>query len=854
MKRGIFLGSLMLLILTHTSAQYGLDYYFSHQFLINPDIPSPEDVLDYQIGHKHVDHDHLVTYMRTLSTVSDRIRMETYGYTHEGRPLLLLTISDPENLKNISELKDRHRKISDPDLSREMDLSKETVVLWMGYSVHGNEPSGVNASLLVAYYLAANDSEEMKKILKNTIILLDPCINPDGYSRFSQWVNQFKSKVSISDPNNMEHNEPWPGGRTNHYWVDLNRDWLLLQQPESKARMIKFHEWLPNILTDHHEMGSNSTFFFQPGIPSRNNPNTPETTFLLTEKIANYHAAALDRIGSLYYTRETFDDFYYGKGSTYPDIHGSIGILFEQASSRGHTRKTDYGILTFPFTIRNQFITSLSTLQAGYELREELLDHQREFYIQARNDAREDPVKAYIFDAQDDPIKFFHFTKILEQHHIDLYRLVEEISFNGHVYEPDNTLIIPTGQKQYKLIKSLFDITIEYKDSLFYDVSSWTLPLAFDIHYDSLDLKIFRTLNLKSYLPDKEIPEGKLLGESSYGYLIRWHQYNAPMALYHLQEQGIRIQMAQKEFKTSEGKTFQKGTLFIPAQVQDIPGNKLQDILLGVALKTGIDIYPVASGYTTKGINLGSPNLEPLKKPEILLLIGEGISSYEAGEVWHLFDVRYQIPVTLIPIDQFNNTNLNGYNRIIMVNGDYNKISGQKKEEIKVWLESGGQAIAFKGGAKWLANQKLAFIQFRQPGTNSSEDKRYEDLDKDRGAQAIGGSIFKTKLDLTHPLCYGYRDDEVYLFKNSKFFFEKSKNSYNNPVVYTEDPLVSGYISRNNYQLIKNSSAVITSAVGKGKTICFSDNPNFRGFWFGTNRLFLNAVFLGDLIQAESAR
>lgn len=854
MKKGRLFFLLIFWYPVSSFAQNELEYYLPDPVEINSEIPSPEDILGYPVGEKHVSHEELVRYMQKLAEVSDRIQMETYGYTHEGRPLLLLTISDPDNLKNIENIRKNHLKLSDPAISPGIDLAEEPVVIWMGYSVHGNEPSGLNASLLVTYYLAANESNTFKNLLKKTIILLDPSINPDGYSRFSQWVNQFNSNVTITDPNNLEHNEPWPGGRTNHYWVDLNRDWLLLQQPESKARLIKFHQWAPNILTDHHEMGSDGTFFFQPGIPSRNNPNTPEETFILTDKIGKYHAAALDHIGSLYYTRESFDDFYYGKGSTYPDINGGIGILFEQASSRGHARQIDTGILTFPFTIRNQFTTSLSTLKAGNELRLELLDHQRNFFIQAMKEAQEDPVKAYVVNAQEDPVKMLYFAKILAQHQIELFRFSDKIEINGQSYAPEYSLIIPTSQKQYKLLKILFEKTISYQDSLFYDVSTWTLPPAFDLPFDELNEKQLEGLHMSLYEPEDKISKGKFWGESSYGYLIRWNQYNSPMALYRLQEKGIWVFVAEKKFTIVDGKKFDEGTLFVPVQKQIIQPERLRYILSEISVTTGIDVFPVSSGYTIQGINLGSPNLKPLKKPEMLLLVGNGVSSYEAGEVWHLLDIRYEIPITLVSINQFNSTNLSGYNKIIMVDGNYNEIPDRKKEEMKKWLENGGHIIALKGGAKWLANQKLAFIEFRQTTNDSTEQKKYDDLDKDKGAQAIGGSIFKTRIDLTHPLCYGYPDEEVCIFKNGKYFFERSKIPYNNPVVYEKDPLVSGFISNLNYEKIKNASAIVISAIGRGKTICFSDDPNFRDFWFGTNRLFFNAIFLGELIRTDSAR
>ncbi|MBR9997769.1 MAG: zinc carboxypeptidase [Cyclobacteriaceae bacterium] len=854
MRRELITIFLILLSVHSIQAQSDLDYYLPDRTELNPDIPAPADVLGYPVGEKHVSHDDLVKYLTLLADVSDRIELETYGYTHEGRPLLLLTVSSPGNLKDIENIRKRHVQFSDPDDPGQPDPSEEPVVIWMGYSVHGNEASGSNASLLVAWYLAANISSEMNDVLEKTVVLIDPCINPDGFSRFAQWVNQFRSKVTITDPNSLELNEPWPGGRTNHYWMDLNRDWLLLQQPESKARLAKYFQWLPNILTDHHEMDSNGTFFFQPGIPSRNNPSTPESNIRLTEKIAAYHAKALDRIGSLYYARESFDDFYYGKGSTYPDINGSIGILFEQASSRGYSRSTNFGNLTFPFTIRNQFATSLSTLRAGFELREELLKHQQDFYTEAIKESREDQVKGYIFDPQGDQMKMHHFEKVLDQHQIKLYRFSGNKEIAGHMYNGESSLLIPTNQRQYKLIRNLFENTLEYKDSLFYDVSAWTLPPAFDLHYDILNERELKSLKLTAYTPPEKIPAGRLTGESSYGYLLRWNQYNSPMALYRLQEKGIRILVAERPFTTAEGETYQAGTLFIPVKTQGMQENTLRHNLAEVADQTGMDIYPVSSGYTLDGINLGSPNITPLTKPVMLLLVGEGISSYEAGEVWHLFDARFRIPVSLVSVNKFNTLDLNDYNKIIMVNGNYRMISDQKKDELKKWLEKGGHIIAYKGGAKWLATQKMAFIEFRQTAQDTLEQKRYADLERNTGAQAIGGSIFRTRIDLSHPLCYGYPDDELCIFKNEKYFFERSKNPYNIPVLFDNEPLVSGYVSAKNYENIKNSSAVTISAIGLGRTICFSDNPLFRNYWFGTNRLFLNAVFLGELIRGDSAR
>ena len=300
-----------------------------------PQIPTPESFFGFSVGDLHLRPDQIVDYMKALAATSPRFKIEQYGETYEKRPLLLLTITSPENHKNLQTLKEQHWLLGDPAKSGSLNIESMPVVVWLGYSVHGNEASGSNASVLVSHYLASAQGPEIEELLKRTIILLDPMINPDGQGRFAQWVNSNRGKTLVADPATREHAEAWPGGRSNHYWFDLNRDYVPLQHPESRGRMVKYYEWLPNVLNDHHEMGTNSTFFFQPGAPGRTNPNTPRKLEELTAAIAQFHAKALDEIGSLYYTREQYDDFYIGKGSSYPDVTGSLGILYEQASSRG---------------------------------------------------------------------------------------------------------------------------------------------------------------------------------------------------------------------------------------------------------------------------------------------------------------------------------------------------------------------------------------------------------------------------------------------------------------------------------------------------------------------------------------
>ena len=356
---------------------HNLDYYFSElNFIADENIPTPHEILGFNVGEWHVSHDKLLSYMFELEKASDRVKLEKTGKTYEGRDLVVLVITSEKNHNNIDNIIKQRSKIYE----NEKDLKNKKIVLYQGFSIHGNESSGSNASLLYAYYLASAKGDFINNILENSVIIIDPSMNPDGLQRFSGWVNSHRNMNLTSDSNDREYNEVWPGGRTNHYWFDLNRDWLPAQLPESQSRLKTFYKWMPNILTDHHEMGTNATYFFQPGVPSRTHPLTPEMNQILTKKISKYFAEDLDNIGSLYFSGERFDDFYYGKGSTFPDINGSIGILFEQASSRGHFQESENGILTFPFTIKNQLTTSISTIKAALDLKDEIIKYQNNFY------------------------------------------------------------------------------------------------------------------------------------------------------------------------------------------------------------------------------------------------------------------------------------------------------------------------------------------------------------------------------------------------------------------------------------------------------------------------------------------
>ena len=840
-----------------------LKYYLPDSVSYNPAIPKPKDIIYHEVGEWHITHDRLVNYMKAVAGAApDRIKLETMGFTYEGRPQVLLIITSPKNHQRLEEIRQQHLLLSDPSKSASVNIDNMPIVVWIGHSIHGNEPSGANAALVSAYYLAAAQGKQIDELLDNVVILFDPSFNPDGLQRFSTWANQHKSKNLVSDPNSREFNEVWPGGRFNHYWFDLNRDWLPAVHIESQNRLAWFHKWKPNILTDHHEQGSNATFFFQPGVPSRVNPLTPDKNQELTAKLAKFHAAFLDRIGSLYFTKENYDDFYYGKGSTYPDINGAIGILFEQASSRGHLQQTANGLLSFPFTIRNQFTTTLSTLEGAKVLRKEFLEWQRDFYKNSMVDAAADPVKAYVFGDKNDKAKTFHFIEMLKRHQIDVYSLNAALKIDGTPagsvsFEKGTAYAVPVNQPQYKVIKTIFDRTLNYKDSLFYDITSWTMPLAFGIPSAELNSSQFSTNLVGEKIQQLNFPHGEVSGsKSEVGYLMEWDELYAPAALSELQNSGIITKVAAGKFDidlSGNSKNFDQGTILIPATMQTVSPDKIFLLLNGVAQKYGLKIYSLQSGNANSGIDLGSSKFIVLNKPVIAMIVGQGVNATDAGEVWHLLDQRMNIPSTHLEPSVFNRVELNKYNTLIMVGGTYPDLN---KDKLKTWVMAGGTLILTEEAVTWASQSGITDIKFKKPASpvDSASRLAYTEREQIDGAQQIAGAIFGADVDLAHPLAYGYNQKTVSLFKANKVFMEKSKNPYATPFYYGSKSLQSGWVSQENYTAIKNSAAVIVNTVGNGRVINIADNPNFRAFWLGGSKLFMNAIFFGKIIDAATGR
>jgi len=861
----------------------GLERYLPEGIDYDPAVPKPAEVLGFEVGEWHVRHDQLVSYLEALAASSNRVTIEETGKTHEARPLLVSTFTSPSNHGRLDEIEERHAQLSEPTAPRP-DVSDMPVVVYLAYSVHGNEASGSNAALVVAYHLAAARGPEVEELLESSVILLDPSLNPDGLARFAHWANMHRGRVLVDDPAHREHREGWPSGRTNHYFFDLNRDWILAQHPETRARLATYQGWRPNVLTDHHEMGTDATFFFQPGIPSRKNPLTPDRNVELTEAIAAANARALDRHGRLYFTEEIFDDFYYGKGSTYPDVQGTIGILFEQASARGHLQASDHGPLSFPFAIENQVIVSLSTLDAALERREELLEYQADFFREALEEARAGELGGYVFGDGGDRARAAQLVEILLQHGIEVRELERTITLDDERFEPGRAWAVLLDQRQARLVRALFERRTEFEDSTFYDVSTWTLPLAFglpaaELGRRSLDAGAFTAPIERAPLAVGRPPS---TGEGSYAHLLSWEGYFAPRALQRLLGAGVRAYVATRGFEaeTAEGrKSFPQGTVVVPAGGrQPVRGEALHRVLSQATLEDGVEIETVTTGLTPAGIDLGSPSLEVLAAPRPALLVGGGVSSYEAGEVWHLLDHRFEIPLTLLEKDHLPRVDLERYSHLILVDGGYGDLGEEVVGELQRWVRRGGVLITTKRAAVWAEGailgldgeapqiddaqppngRKSDFVEgdrFPETGEPAVDERRpYGEARTDRAKQLVSGAIFETELDLTHPLAFGYRQPRLPVFRNSTLLLRSAENPYRTVARYSGEPLLSGYVSPENLEKLRNQPSVIAQRMGAGLVVRMVDNPNFRGFWYGTNRLFLNALFFGSAVESTPDR
>ena len=847
---------LFLLVFTQLSLK-AQDYYFKSYQPFDSGIPSPEEFLGYPIGEYHTRHDQVVAYMNKLAELSDKASISQYGQTYENRKLIILNIGTPERIANLESYRQQHLEVVDANTNIS-SFDQHPLFINLAYGVHGNEPSSTEAAMLTAYTLIASESEAVKNFLKETIVFLDPTINPDGRDRHSNWVNSYRGNPLVADRFDIEHNEGWPRGRTNHYWFDLNRDLLLGVHPETNGRLNWYHDWYPNVVTDFHEMGTNSTYFFEPKNKSASlNPITPaENRDVLNKVFADQYAEDLDKIGSFYFTDEVYDSTYPGYGSTYMDLQGALALLFEQASSRGHLQETPTGDISFPFTIRNQYVSSIATIKAAIKNKDLLYKYQNRFFKDAMNKASKSKIKGYVFGDKYDKNRNKAFLDVLMKHEIEVFPLSKNMTVNNKSFEAGTSFVVPTKQKQYYMVQSLFETYSKYRDSVYYDTSAWSMVNFYNMKYNALSAlpSVSAKLtpdNNKVHVSDVEL--------SDYAYIISYDDYYAPALLYYLENNGVVVKASSKAFAlevNGVSREFNRGSLMVPVEDQmNIDKETLYHLIKEGSEKFEVQAYSVNSGMTLKGNGLGSRSFLTLEKPKVMMIVEGSVSSYEAGEVWHLFEERMEMPITKVPERLFYRTDLARYNVIVMVSGRYLLLNKKEKNRLSAWIAEGNTLITTASASDWLIKQKLvgeSLVPVKRDSTGSVNRMPYDKAEGSIGKQRLGGAIFAVDLDLSHPIGFGYTDRTVPVYKNNKVWLSPSKSKFSTVARYQKSPHIDGYISKENLELMKRSASIIVSKKGKGRVVLFADNPNFRGAWYGTNKLFMNAVLFGSLIKVPN--
>lgn len=829
-----------------------ISYYIQNTSQLNPDIPSPQEFLGYPIGTHFTRHDRIIAYFEELAKHSDKIQLETIGKTYEERPLIIATISSPSNLSNLEAIKQEHKKLVDPAQPL-ISASENPVVVLLGYSVHGNETSSGEAALLTAYYLVANENEETQRFLNEAVILIEPSQNPDGRDRAAHWHNSYKSAFPSADPFDKEHREGWPNGRSNHYLANLNRDWLSATQVESQARLEFFHQWYPNVHIDFHEMGTGSTYYLEPSPERTESPIMPKASYEFNKVVAKYQIEELDKIGSLYFTGEVFDNLSPIYGSTYPDFHGAVGVTLEQASSRGLVQESENGDLHFAFTIRNHFVTGIGTLRAAVSEKEGLFKLQKDTFKSALDQAKAHPAKSYVFGDENDIGLTHKFLELLLRHRIEVYGLDNDLSLGGENFKKGHAYVVPASQPQFRLIHSIFEEMTLLKDSLYYDNTAWSIVHAYGIKQAKSNAVVKAGGEKITKLPNHS---GQVVGgKSNYAYLLQWTDYNSSKALTQLLNKGIRVKASLSPFKSSTAdgvKEFGYGSLLIPVTGQALSADELFQELTAVTADAKINAYAVSTGWLDDSIDLGSRSFTTLQAPKVATVFGRGTNYEEAGQIWQLLDRHVGLPLAKLDFDDFPSVPLSRYNVIVLPHGIYNGWDEKVVEKIKSWVNNGGTLVTFRGGAEWAIRTGISSEKLFQDTVTKANVATRVDYDKREITEVpnrINGGIFLSDIDISNPLAFGLSQRVNFLVKTGTTLFQPSKNRYATVAKYLPEPYVSGYVSKDNIRKVSQSASIIAEKKGQGAIVLFADDPTYRSYWHGTDRLLINALFFGDKVS-----
>jgi hypothetical protein len=858
---------LVLLFTVNAFAQKSPEFFPGGTY--NPKVGTPESVLGYQIGARFTDYSSLDAVFTKLVTSSDRIRRLAYGETNERRTLQAFIISSPANLARLEEIRLANLRLTDPrtlQSKAEVDnlISGLPVIVYLSYGVHGNEASSPEAAMAVAYQLCAGTDNRTQSILDNAVIIIDPNVNPDGRERYVQWVNSMLGGRPNLNPASIEHSEPWPGGRTNHYFFDLNRDLSWQTQKETRDRVQFYRTWMPHVHVDYHEMEySGSYFFFPAAVPVHE--SLPSEVLKWGKIFGKGNAGAFDKLGLPYYVGERFDMFYPGYGDSWPTFNGSIGMTYEQAGgSRASlaVRKPNGQILTLRDRARNHFVTSIATLETSVKNKKERLEDFYKFWATAPQSAA--PIKGFLVSNSEDPYRSGKVIETLLRQGIEVHQLanastleVQRFYTSKWIKEriPQGTYFVSTEQPQARLVKTLLEPVTAARDTFFYDVSAWSLPIASGL----------KAWTSHSPLPPgstrvktTDHPVGKIIGDKrAYAFLIPWQRNSAVELVWRLLEQGHALSVARRPFETV-GQHFVAGTVVAFSGANN---DSLATDIESAAREFGVDVFSTSTGLTDNGISLGSSYIAPIKKASIAIAVGPPVSSNDYGELWFLFEQELKIPFSGIRTTELADADLSKFDVIILPDAsNYQSVfDSAKTERLKRWIQGGGVLIGIEGGAQFLTKTKSGITQAASKVEKKEDEKSKEEKEADKAKKELSkrqtyfekeekdrlgripGTIFRVLIDTTHPIGFGI-PREIFVFKSDALPLDLSETGHNVARFAKDSVQTSGYATKEKAQRISEAAYIQDFRIGRGRAVLFAENVTFRRFWSGLEKLLLNSI------------
>lgn len=795
-------------------------------------IKSPSEVLGYDIGTQFSRNHQVIDYFKAIAdAVPNQVKLENYGKTNERRDLYLAFVTNEANMAQLETI--RENNLKNAGLLEGEPTATDIAIVWLSYNVHGNEASSSEASMLTLYKLLT----EQQDLLENTVVIIDPSVNPDGRDRYVNWYNRTKSEPYDIDKQASEHNEPWPAGRPNHYLFDLNRDWVWATQVETQQRLAIYNKWMPHVHVDFHEQGINEPYYFAPAAEPFHEIITDWQRDFQTQ-IGQNHAKYFDAEGWLFFTRERFDLLYPSYGDTYPTFMGAMGMTYEQGGHgmAGLGILNDEGhVLTLVERLTHHTTTGISTVEMASKNAKQLNTEFSKFFNNTNL-----KYKSYVLKGNED--KLNSLKTLLNKHEIAFenptaskvsgynYSTGEQGSFNVDA----NALVVHTNQPKGKMVKVLFEPNTMLSDSLTYDITAWSLPYAYGLDAIATTTKV-ASAQLLSKKPLQTLND-------AYGYVSKWDSMEDAQFLAELLKQDFKVRFTEKPF-TSNNKIFERGSLII-TKGDNKHIEKVVSKLNTIAQDHAQLLTEIHSGFSQKSPDIGSPDIKLVNKQKVAILSGEGTSSLSYGELWHFFEQQLHYPLTSINTDDFSKTNLNKYNVLIIPNGYYVKVlTNDNLTKLKEWVSSGGKVIAIDGALRSFAGKDGFSLSYKDTDDAESEDNltAYADREREYSNSLITGAIFNTKVDATHPMAFGY-DDNYFTLKLGSSAYNLLESGYN--VAYLNDTKVfSGFAGQDAVKTLDQTLVFGEEPMGNGSFIYMVDNPLFRSFWENGKMFFINSIF-----------